>query len=173
METGRYEIEGTDIFALVQEVDTDHVENRRPETHEEYVDIQYLVSGGERIGHAFLNSATQVKEDKRPEKDVIFYENPAGERLITLFPGDYAIFFPTDIHRPGCEYQELMKIKKSCRQDSLQHSLVKSIESPLFMFRIEDFLKFIYSLLVLVTNSLDYSREARTSITFQDEKVNF
>ncbi|WZL81413.1 YhcH/YjgK/YiaL family protein [Vallitaleaceae bacterium 9-2] len=112
METGRYEIEGTDIFALVQEVDTDHVENRRPETHEEYVDIQYLVSGGERIGHAFLNSATQVKEDKRPEKDVIFYENPAGERLITLFPGDYAIFFPTDIHRPGCEYQELMKIKK-------------------------------------------------------------
>ncbi len=112
IEVGKYAIEGEDIFALVQELETDFVENRRPEAHEQFVDIQYLVNGFEQMGHAVLNEQSIVKEDMRPEKDVIFYENPPGERLLTMLPGDFAIFFPTDIHRPGCEYKELMTIKK-------------------------------------------------------------
>lgn len=112
IEVGKYAIEGEDIFALVQELETDFVENRRPEAHEQFVDIQYLVSGLEQMGHAVVNEQSVIKEDMRPEKDVIFYKNPQGERLLTMLPGDFAIFFPTDIHRPGCEYEELMKIKK-------------------------------------------------------------
>ena len=112
VEVGRYELDGDNLFALVQEMTTLPVEERKPESHELYVDIQYLVAGKEIIGVGVLNNAVEVKADMRPDKDVIFYGTPDNETMLKLQPGDFGIFYPTDIHRPGCINGEACDIKK-------------------------------------------------------------
>lgn len=49
MEPGVYEIQGKDIYAQVFDAETGEVSEKRPEVHEKYVDVQFLVSGKEKI----------------------------------------------------------------------------------------------------------------------------
>lgn len=109
---GTYEIDGQNLFALVQEMTTQPVDERNPEAHDDYVDIQYLVRGREVIGAAILDERAVIKEDKRPEKDMVLFHTPVNETMIQLEPGSFAIFFPADIHRPGCLSGEACVIKK-------------------------------------------------------------
>ncbi|MBI9106971.1 MAG: YhcH/YjgK/YiaL family protein [Spirochaetales bacterium] len=112
VKAGTYELDGENMYAMVQEIETDEVENRRPESHVEYVDIQYLILGAERIGYASVCEGSVVTEDLRPEKDVIFYEAPKKETMLDFDEGSFAVFFPSDIHRPGCLSGRKSKIRK-------------------------------------------------------------
>jgi len=123
MNSGEYEIEGRDIYIQIQEIKTDYAEIREAESHEKFVDVQYLVSGRECIGHSVLSDASVVKKDLRPEKDLIYYNNPEGETMLTMLPGDFAVFFPTDIHRPGSECDGPMNIKKAVVK--IRYDLIK------------------------------------------------
>ena len=112
MEIGTYELDGKNLYALVQEMETDSVENRKPEAHSLYVDIQYLVSGTEIIGYSAIGKSSVIKEDLRPDNDVAFYETPLKETMLDFEEGSFAIFFPSDIHRPGCLSGKKTKIRK-------------------------------------------------------------
>lgn len=112
-EPGKYEIDGKNIFASVIDTETEPKENRAPEAHIKYVDIQYLVSGKESMGFAKLSDNLTVKEDKLEEKDVIKYTNDVPNEVdIKLVPGDFAIFFPSDVHRPLCAFDGVQSIRK-------------------------------------------------------------
>ena len=50
LEVGRVEIQGKDLFANVQEYETRSVEESFFEAHRNYIDIQLLASGNEKIG---------------------------------------------------------------------------------------------------------------------------
>lgn len=112
MEIGTYELDGKNLFALVQEIETNSIENKKPEAHSLYIDIQYLVSGTEQIGYAPIGESSVIKEDLRPEKDVVFYQTPAKESMLDFYEGSFAVFFPSDIHRPGCLSGSKAKIRK-------------------------------------------------------------
>jgi len=43
-----------------------------------------------------------ISEDLRPGKDMIFYQKPVKESMLDFKEGSFAIFFSSDIHRPGC-----------------------------------------------------------------------
>ncbi len=109
---GKYEIDGTDIFALVQENQTVPKAEKRAEAHHKYIDIQFMVSGTEVMGFALHNDANQVVEDKLAEKDNIFFKDPTGEMDLVVGAGQYAVFFPKEVHRPGCSYGVNATIKK-------------------------------------------------------------
>ena len=47
MEVGRYEIDGDDIYAMIQKQTTAAPENKKAESHYKYIDIQYLIRGEE------------------------------------------------------------------------------------------------------------------------------
>ena len=51
---GRYELDGDNIFVLIQDQTTAPVENKRAESHRNYIDIQYLFTGKEVQGYAPL-----------------------------------------------------------------------------------------------------------------------
>lgn len=99
---GRHEIEQDRIYASIAEYETEPKDQRRPEAHKKYIDIQYVCSGAEMIGVAPLEQAREVAEDCLTERDVIFYRHIPGETDLTLLPGMFAIFFPWDVHRPNC-----------------------------------------------------------------------
>lgn len=108
-ELGRIELEGESLFINIEENDMAPREERRPEAHRRYLDIQLVLEGEESIGVAVDSRAeniTGVLEEYSEERDIIFYEDVKRENMIDLFPGDFAVFFPEDIHRPRCTVGE-------------------------------------------------------------------
>ena len=67
MAAGKYEIDGSNIYALVQSYETKPEEKGVWEAHRKYIDIQYLVSGTERVGYANLAAMTVCREYKEAE----------------------------------------------------------------------------------------------------------
>jgi biofilm protein TabA len=98
---GRYLIEGEDLFAVVDAYDTAPATEKRFESHLRYLDIQYLASGRERILHAPAHSL-QVETPYDDERDIAFYHDPPASSSFLLLPGDFAVLFPSDGHKPGC-----------------------------------------------------------------------
>jgi len=97
IEPGRYELDGSDIFALVQTYDSIPKENGKWECHKNYIDIQYIVEGVEQIG---CNNTGKMKitTEYIPEKDIAFLSGDGD--FITFSKGSYGIFFPEDAHMP-------------------------------------------------------------------------
>ena len=112
LEPGRYEIEGETIFALVQDYETYPKAERRSEAHARFVDIQFIVAGVEMIGYGPTGSGIEVEEDLLEEKDVLFYKSVENEMDLVLASGSYAIFFPGEVHRPGCAFPKSRSVKK-------------------------------------------------------------
>jgi biofilm protein TabA len=109
---GKYEIDGSQIFALVQEQQTGAKADRRPEAHVKNIDIQYVIEGTDVIGFGLPDPANEVTEDLLAEKDCVFYRSVKAETDLVLTSGMYAIFFPEEIHRPNCQSGKSDKLRK-------------------------------------------------------------
>lgn len=111
-EPGKYPLDGDKLFVLVQEGTTEPFEQRKPESHERYIDIQYLLAGREQFGVAFRTGAELMTENSLAERDIAFYATVFDENRVILQPGMYGVFFPTDIHRPLCLVEKPEAIRK-------------------------------------------------------------
>ncbi|PKQ68429.1 YhcH/YjgK/YiaL family protein [Labilibaculum manganireducens] len=107
-EVGKYEIDGENVFALVQEYNTKNLEDCKLESHFEHIDIQYVISGTENMGVSILSK--QIPHTVNNEKDVAFYKNDST--LFELTEGMFAVFFPDDLHCPCIKNGENSKVKK-------------------------------------------------------------
>lgn len=101
--TGRAEIDGDDMFAVVQRYDTADAENVQFESHSVYADVQYLVSGQETILICHSSQIGPISIPYDVPGDIVFYEDPAVQpTALCLSAGEYAAFFPEDIHKTRC-----------------------------------------------------------------------
>ena len=112
MKTGVYEIEGKDIYAQVVDTTTREKDKVSPEVHKKYIDVQFSVEGKERIGFARDTDNNEVLDDLLNEKDIKFYVDMENEIDLIMKPGSFAVFFPNDVHRPGCSLGETGTIRK-------------------------------------------------------------
>lgn len=111
--SGVVEIEGRDIYAQILDLDTKQKHENRPEVHRKYIDIQFLYRGKEQIGYAPDCGNYIVAESLLEQRDILFYEdNIADESMLIMTEGCFAVFFPNDIHRPGCIFESPSKIRK-------------------------------------------------------------
>lgn len=106
------------MFMLIQEPLT--APNPYLEAHAKYVDLQYLISGQEKIGHVRKTGSEEVVENHLSEKDYILYKHTGQETNIILEPGMFSVFFPNDLHRPCVNVGPEMKIKKAVVKIHLQ-----------------------------------------------------
>lgn len=102
MTPGRYELDGDKVFVLVQNYFTEPSEIRKAESHERYIDIQYVARGEENMGFALVSGEAQIEEDLLLEKDIAFYGQIENQNELILSQGVYVILFPWDIHQPAC-----------------------------------------------------------------------
>ena len=108
LEPGRVEIDGDQIFALVQEYNTKPMDQGRWEAHVKYIDIQYIVSGEEKIGYA--NVADLTMGDYNEAKDRYI---PQGEgSFIKLSAGMFGLCMPEDAHMPNMAVDQPQPVKK-------------------------------------------------------------
>ena len=102
-DVGRYEIDGNDIYALVQSYDSKLIKDSKSEGHKNYIDIQYIITGCEMMGCFEISNAV-ISEEYNTEKDVAFYKSSDKISYCVANQGDFCIFFPQDIHAPGVAY---------------------------------------------------------------------
>lgn len=107
VENGEYEIDGRNVFARVNTYDTEPKADRRPEKHNDYIDVQFVARGEEVIWYTPLTSKCVETENKAEKEDVIFYADPHEKNCAVLNSGDFAIFFPWELHRPNCSVEKI------------------------------------------------------------------
>lgn len=99
-EDGKYKICGCGMS--VESPVTEPAEQRRPEGHRKFIDIQIEVHGKEKIRVTPISKAGKEIE-AHEERDLYFYQVSAEEESeIHMEDGSFAVFFPEDLHRPLC-----------------------------------------------------------------------
>ena len=97
-EDGRIDIDGDALYAMLVREEGRGREAARLESHRDYIDIQYAVSGDEIIGWSPAGNA-YPGEGYDDQRDVEFHTGTPQAWLPTP-PGAFAVFFPTDLHAP-------------------------------------------------------------------------
>jgi YhcH/YjgK/YiaL family protein len=97
-EACRYDLDGDNLFVIVNDYKTVSRQAGQLEGHRQYIDVQYMVRGTEWIGYAPLTGQI-IAMDYDEADDCILYE---GEATFVQFEaGMFAVFFPQDLHQPG------------------------------------------------------------------------
>lgn len=94
--TGTFEIDGRQVYAIVQEYTTLERTQGTWEAHRRHIDLQYVVEGTERIGYAHRNRLTPGQYAQ--ERDLLPLSGDGD--FLTLGPGGFMLLFPDDAHMP-------------------------------------------------------------------------
>lgn len=108
---GRYNLRGDDIFMNVMTFVTQPSGQKKAEQHQQFIDIQLLLAGEERILYGIAGSARQCDE-WHFDDDYQLCSAIAEEQVVTLIPGMFAIFMPGEPHKPGCVVGTAAELKK-------------------------------------------------------------
>jgi len=111
LETKRYDIDGDNLFVSVSEYNTKDEETAKYEAHRKYIDVQYVVTGLEKIGVAPLTSRETTLEEYDATRDIEFMRVKEG-KIFSATPGNFFIFFPADAHMPGLKVDSIAPVKK-------------------------------------------------------------
>lgn len=96
---GKHPIEGQRVFAIVSTDPGKGRANATRESHRNYLDVQVTLAGDEAIGWRPIQDCRQPLTSYDPEKDVRLYaDDPAI--WVPVAAGQFAIFFPEDMHAP-------------------------------------------------------------------------
>jgi len=103
---GRHEVNGDEVFALVQHYATKPVTERQFEAHRRYIDIQYVFRGKETMYWAplaELKTLTMAFDEKKDAALFALIPNPVA---VPVAQGQFTIFFPADGHIPACAWDQ-------------------------------------------------------------------
>ena len=98
MDLGRYELDGDNIYYMVQSYNTDP-EKTISEAHKKYIDIQFVLTGREFIDLCPAEEL-EITEDRLSTDDIAFFKNGEAYSRADLTEGAFVIIFPEEAHRP-------------------------------------------------------------------------
>lgn len=99
-----------DVYANIDTYAPKPIEQCRGESHQHYIDIQYVVRGQEYIGLT-RDTALPIMTPYDSEKDITFY-HWQPQKLLLADPTKFFIFFPADIHAPGIRTEQTTDVMK-------------------------------------------------------------
>ncbi|NOY75621.1 MAG: DUF386 domain-containing protein [Kiritimatiellaeota bacterium] len=109
VQDGKIKLDGENVFAIVQSYESRPLEDSKWEAHREYIDVQFIISGSEKIGVAKLDGLSPETEYDESGDCRLF--NGDGD-MLTLCPGDFAVLYPWDAHMPGVAIDAPEKVRK-------------------------------------------------------------
>ena len=95
---GKHEIAGSRVYAIIAHENGRAVSDGKLEGHRKYIDIQYVISGGESMGWSPREGLVNSTEYDA-EKDLEFFGGEPSS-IVRVPPGSFAVFLPTDAHLP-------------------------------------------------------------------------
>lgn len=109
-DVGVYQI-NPQVRAMVSEYETKLENEYGYEAHCKNIDIQYLLSGEERIACLPIEKLQETKPYS-DENDAAFYKANIQPQEMIIGGGYFAIFFPQDGHMPQLCVDKPVKVKK-------------------------------------------------------------
>ena len=102
LEKGKIEIQGEEIFAIVNDYKTVDSSVSKLEAHQRYIDLQFVIEGKEMMGYIAKNNQTPFKEYDQ-EGDYALYVD-SNTVLLPFEENSFFLLFPQDLHMPGIHY---------------------------------------------------------------------
>ncbi|MFZ5946734.1 MAG: YhcH/YjgK/YiaL family protein [Stygiobacter sp.] len=109
IENGEYEIDGKNIYAIVNEYQTKPLSAGKWESHKKYADIQFIVSGNEKMGFT-ESKKTIVLTEYDEDKDVTIHKGEG--QFFNVEENHFVIFFTNEIHMPSLAVNIPKQVKK-------------------------------------------------------------
>lgn len=107
---GRHDV-NDEFFYNYMEYEAKEPTNSIYEAHKNYVDIQYIVEGQERVDVSF-EEYMELDTPYNDQKDIMFFKNPQESFSRILGAGEYIIVLPHELHKPGQKVGEIGNVKK-------------------------------------------------------------
>jgi YhcH/YjgK/YiaL family protein len=136
MEPGKYEIDGDNVYALVQTYNTKPMSSGKWEAHKQFADIQYIVSGQEKMGFTSFDKVIPI-DGYNADKDYAIYKGEGN--FLIADEGNLAVFFPTDVHMPSLALHIPKEVKKVVVKVRVAATEVKPVDEAITV--IEDEIK--------------------------------
>lgn len=111
LELGTYEVDGKNVFYMVQAPELKSERDAKWELHKRYIDIQIGLADGEGIGYMPV-AELQGWEDYNEVKDVAKASSGQECVMLPLKRGRFSILFPQDAHQPCVSLKEAVQGKK-------------------------------------------------------------
>lgn len=111
LSSGEHEIMRREVYAIVSEYAPKEEATCNFEAHRNYIDLQYLIKGKEKIGVTTLDKLVPIC-DYDEEKDIIFFKPDAPATYEVATPDVFYVFFPKDPHRPSIKDTDGVTVKK-------------------------------------------------------------
>lgn len=116
VEPGIHELDGKDIYVNVMERELKLKPDAKLEVHDEYIDIQVLITGREEsFGWSERKDLRQPLGEFDAEKDIQLFDD-VPQTYYTLRPGQFTVLFPEDGHAPmvgeGRVRKIIVKVRK-------------------------------------------------------------
>jgi YhcH/YjgK/YiaL family protein len=108
LRVGKNEIDGQNLYAMVQQYTTKPKEQGAWEAHRRYMDLHVVMQGIENIGYAYSSRLTQGEYDANKDFIRLF---GAGD-FLNLYYGNFALFMPEEAHMPGIAIDSPAPVKK-------------------------------------------------------------
>lgn len=99
LDAGRYDLEGDDLFYVVQDAVPRPQEEVRPEAHFVYTDVHITISASEHYSFSLPEAGLATTEKPVDGSDVAYYPAPTNECFFKLDPGALVVFWPGELHR--------------------------------------------------------------------------
>jgi len=99
---GRHDVEGDDLYYIIQHYTTKPMDQGRFESHRKYIDIQALLAGQEVLAWSPIHGL-EVVEPYDEGKDIMFYRVGTILAQTRLEPGLFCLLYPHDAHLPSCQ----------------------------------------------------------------------
>lgn len=96
---GRYELTDGAYYNVVASENGRNPEDAEFESHEKFIDIQFVYEGTEDMEYADTVDVT-VTSAYKEDGDYALYKGKGS--LLHFKAGDFAVFAPMDAHKPGC-----------------------------------------------------------------------
>jgi biofilm protein TabA len=106
---GKYEIESDRVYAMVSKGPGRRKEEGRLETHERYIDIQFVLAGTDTMGWKPRAGCRQLSREYNQKSDVQFFADEP-DAWLPVGSGAFVIFFPEDAHTPLISSGEIHKV---------------------------------------------------------------
>ncbi|MCU0662648.1 MAG: YhcH/YjgK/YiaL family protein [Myxococcota bacterium] len=113
LEDGRVDLDGQRLYAIVART-TGRGRDQSPlETHDRFIDVQYVVEGADHMGWRHRSVTLQSRGYDR-EKDLELYDTHTTS-YVEVKQGHFAVFFPHDAHAPlagqGTVHKVVVKVR--------------------------------------------------------------
>mgnify|MGYP001764963314 CR=1 FL=1 len=106
---GKHEVQGEQIFVIVEACDGRTRADAKLECHRRYIDIQLVLEGVDEMGWKPVAECAHPVTDYDAARDIRFF-NDVPSSWIATPAGSFCLFFPDDAHAPLVSADSIRKV---------------------------------------------------------------